>query len=708
MSNRSRSESIKRTARAGRSLNVILLYPAEGPHSGLIAQFCQRRHPAFPGPEIGPCTSADLELACSGPIDNHLARKITQAGMCVRAINRGLVLGGVIMAAFVTVALGETPGGAGATTKTSAQQVFKQPSTLGELLALPAADLDKVDAGLINILCAEGLPGAEGLDVPKSMEVLDSWASLVKAETDKNYYRFVEHPELFCNSLTYYRMQMMGDVLVNQLRMQYEPALAVQSREGLNSPNAVTKFFSDSKQIFLFGLLEGDRYGTCASMPFLYLAIGRRLGYPVNLVSAPEHLFVRCEEPNGDHLNVEATAVSRFKTPPDEYYRDKVKAVDRDSEISQAGWLRPLSNKEIVGHSLFSRLACLTSAGRYDEELKTWDVAAKYLPDTPRWRETVQARKAEALDDRHLAQWTALWKQIESTPIPPGAGYVYFRDQVIKLHMVMMDGTDLATIQKAVDGFNTELAAALKPEKDGLSNNGLALATPPQTAYVSHFKFSDSGKEVIVPEDLMPPNMRNGVPEPLVNRILAQNLDSEGTILNFLWDRYEQANLATQRRVNNEMNGLVENGPRPILIAREAVPQEYWNGLPQDLALRLQGEKDPQQIIADIRAYQLEEQVQKRSQPPSSYQPPQAFNSATPTTPSPMDAYLEKQRQFQQQVRAQAYERLHPKVSLTETQFRFVPAYTINGQQFMLPSSAPISPAIPAQGTTQTLTLGTP
>jgi hypothetical protein len=614
----------------------------------LSAKFCQMATAGVSGAGNRPRTRADLELACCGPIDNHLARKITKTGMCVRAVNRGLVLGGVIMAAFVTVALGETPGGAEATTNTSAQQVFKQPSTLGELLALPTADLDKVDAGLINILCAEGLPGAEGLDVPKSMEALDSWAGLVKAETDKNYHLFIEHPEQFCNSLTYYRMQMMGEVLVNQLRMRYDPALAVQSRKGLNSPNAVIKFFSDSKEIFLFGLLEGDRYGTCASMPFLYLAIGRRLGYPVNLVSAPEHFFVRCEEPNGNHLNVEATAVSRFKTPPDEYYRDKVKAVDRDSEISQAGWLRPLSNKEIVGHSLSSRLACLTSAGRYDEVLKTWDVAAKYLPDTPRWKETVEARKAEALGARHLAQWTALWKQIESTPIPPGAGYVYFRDQEIKLHMLMMDGSDLATIQKAVDGFNNELAAVLRPEKDGLPNGGLALAATPQTAYASHFKFSDSGKEVIVPEDLMPPSMRHGVPEPLVDKILAQNLDSESAILNFLWDRYEQVNLATQTRVNSEMNGLVENGPRPTLIAREAVPEEYWNGLPQDLALRLQGEKDPQRIIADIRAYQLEEQAQKRSQPPALYQPPQAFNSATPAAPSPMDAYLEKQRQFQQ------------------------------------------------------------
>jgi hypothetical protein len=619
-----------------------------------------------------------------------------------------LVLSGAFVVALPVIALDESRTAAVSSTNISAPSAFKQPSTLAELLALPTTNLDKVDAGLINLLCAEGLPGAEELNVQKSLEILDSWASLVKVETDKNYYRFIEHPELFCHSLTYYQMQMLGDVLVNQLRMRYDPARAEQSLKGLNSPNAVTKYVADSKDIFLFGLLNGDHYGTCASMPFLYLAIGRRLGYPVNLVAAPEHLYVRCEVPNGDHLNVEATAISRFKTPPDEYYWEMVVAADKDDEISQAGWLRPLSNREIVGHSLLSRLACLTSPGRYDEEQKAWDVAAKYLPDTARWRETIEARKSEAQDDRHLAQWTGLWKQIESIPIPPSAGYVYFRDQEIKLHMLMMDDADMPTIQKAVDGFNKELATVLRPEKEALSNVALALATPQQPAYASHFKFSDSGKEVIVPEDLMPPTMRNGVPEPLVDKILQQKLESEDAILNFLWDRYEQVNLATQRRVNNEMNALVENGPRPILIAREAVPEEYWNGLPQDLALRLQGVRDPQQIIADIAAYQLEQQAHRQSQPVQPYQPPQAFNTA-PATPSPIDAYLEKQRLFQEQIQAEAFERLHPKVPLSETLIRFVPASTVQGKQFSLPSSASITPVIPStQVTVQTSTIGNP
>jgi hypothetical protein len=131
-------------------------------------------------------------------------------------------------------------------------------------------------------------------------------------------------------------------------------------------------------------------------MPLLYVAVGRRLGYPVSLAASSEHLYVRCEDSDGGHLNIEATAVTHFKTPPDEYYRAMVTSPNADAEIAQAGWLRPLSNAEILGYSLLSRVACLKSLGRFDEEIKFCDVAAKYLPATRRWRETFEARKREA------------------------------------------------------------------------------------------------------------------------------------------------------------------------------------------------------------------------------------------------------------------------------------------------------------------------
>ena len=49
----------------------------------------------------------------------------------------------------------------------------QQPRTLKELLALPSDQIEKVDIGLMNLLCAKGLPGAEDLNVEQCLKTLD-------------------------------------------------------------------------------------------------------------------------------------------------------------------------------------------------------------------------------------------------------------------------------------------------------------------------------------------------------------------------------------------------------------------------------------------------------------------------------------------------------------------------------------------------------
>lgn len=61
------------------------------------------------------------------------------------------------------------------------------------------------------------------------------------------------------------------------------------------------------------------RTGTCASLPVLYAAVGRRLECPLKLVTARNHFFVRWDGA-GERLNIKATTegVTTFE---DEYYR---------------------------------------------------------------------------------------------------------------------------------------------------------------------------------------------------------------------------------------------------------------------------------------------------------------------------------------------------------------------------------------------------
>ncbi|MGL4554317.1 MAG: hypothetical protein ACRC33_24405 [Gemmataceae bacterium] len=75
---------------------------------------------------------------------------------------------------------------------------------------------------------------------------------------------------------------------------------------------------------FLHGALLGDG-GTCASLPVVYAAVGRRVGYPLKLVSTSTatagHLFVRWDEPLGERFNFEANNTSS-DSPTDDFFRN--------------------------------------------------------------------------------------------------------------------------------------------------------------------------------------------------------------------------------------------------------------------------------------------------------------------------------------------------------------------------------------------------
>ncbi len=283
-----------------------------------------------------------------------------------------------------------TNGPATASTQTAKADTFVQPKTLAELLALPPDQLEKVDLARIDLLCAEGLPGAGDLDLEKCLQTLDEWARYVKLETERNYHRFVEHPEKFKNSLGRYRMAVMAAVLCQDLRVQYNPKREKELfehhffAEGEPFGEAERSFFSDSSDLFLHGLLSDKRYGTCASMPFLYVAIGRRLGYPVSIALTHRHYYVYYDEGEGKHFNVEATENRGFITPSDDEYRNPPWGAPPSPEYFETrGLLRPLSNKVAMAHILAGRAAVFRSAGRHDEEARTWAIAARYFPDTP-------------------------------------------------------------------------------------------------------------------------------------------------------------------------------------------------------------------------------------------------------------------------------------------------------------------------------------
>lgn len=244
--------------------------------------------------------------------------------------------------------------------------------TLGRLLEMSPAELEDIDIAEMNLLCAKGLPGAENVDVQKSLKIIDYWTNRVDLETRRNRHRFKEHPEQYENSEIYYSMGMIVTVLEQDLGVQYNPALT----DSENLPDAA--FLSDPSNVFLTGLLSDKRMGTCASMPVLYVAIGRRLGYPVGLVNAHDHLFVRWQRPGEETFrDLEATSQGIVFKTDDEY---KAWRKVPEEEIKSGVSLRTLTPEQALAIFMETRASALRFHKRLPEAIVAYAEAARLWP----------------------------------------------------------------------------------------------------------------------------------------------------------------------------------------------------------------------------------------------------------------------------------------------------------------------------------------
>lgn len=242
------------------------------------------------------------------------------------------------------------------------------------LLALPSDRLERVDIARMNLLCAEDLPGATGLDLKKHLAQIDDWASRVRLETERHNYRFQRNPVEFDNSEGFFRMMMLAVVLAEDFGVHYDS----RRRGDPAAASASDGFFADSRNVFLHGLLGPERRGTCSSLPVLYVAVGRRLGYPLKLVATKGHLFARWEG-RGERFNVEAASEGLNKFD-DAYYRHWPYTVT-DEEMATEGYLKSLSPAEELAAFLSIRGLCLKEAVRMNDAAESFAAATRLAPN---------------------------------------------------------------------------------------------------------------------------------------------------------------------------------------------------------------------------------------------------------------------------------------------------------------------------------------
>jgi tetratricopeptide (TPR) repeat protein len=123
-------------------------------------------------------------------------------------------------------------------------------------------------------------------------------------------------------------------------------------------------------------------------MPVLYTAACRRLGYPVFLVEAKDHLYcrwddVRREFSPRERFNIEGSSQG-FSTPPDSFYLGWPRELtDFDRESGAYG--RCLSPREELACFLTTRGHCLLDNGRRDEAIECFRWSVELAPNDKRY-----------------------------------------------------------------------------------------------------------------------------------------------------------------------------------------------------------------------------------------------------------------------------------------------------------------------------------
>ncbi len=130
--------------------------------------------------------------------------------------------------------------------------------------------------------------------------------------------------------------------------------------------SAATRFFQLSTVI-------GERRGNCLGLGALYLAIGERMGVPLDGVLLPGHFFVRTRGPG--HHNVEL--LRRGEAMPDDWYRKKYGPWP---EVGSA-YFRPVTVTELVAVHWYNRGNDLRAAGALAAAEAAYARASREFPD---------------------------------------------------------------------------------------------------------------------------------------------------------------------------------------------------------------------------------------------------------------------------------------------------------------------------------------
>jgi len=164
------------------------------------------------------------------------------------------------------------------------------------------------------------------------------------------------------------------------------------------------------------------RKGNCVSMPVLFVILGQKLGLPVTLATAPNHVFVKYKRDDGTWLNIEATTGG---TKSDDKYQEELGITPR--AIVTGIYMRPLSHRDALLVLVGTLMQFYQESRSSEQVMQLTDVVLK--TDSNNIVALLVRRNAyrRIVYDRYAKQYPTP----DQIPIPMRDGYMdIYRNQV--------------------------------------------------------------------------------------------------------------------------------------------------------------------------------------------------------------------------------------------------------------------------------------
>jgi hypothetical protein len=273
-----------------------------------------------------------------------------------------------------------------------------QISTASDLVNLDFAKLGYSNLSRINFVCALDIPRVEASaatnsgalspaisaepTVPASLKKLEQLTQRVRVETVAAWPEFLREPQRYAGSEAFFRLTILDRVLCSDGASMRIPDSSSWPdpipNPYLQRANPIERGrinYRRPDSLFMSSIVNAERSGTVANLPFLYAAVGRGLGYPLRLALAKGHVFVRWEG-GKDSIDVEPAA-QELRLTNDSYYERWPVQLQPD-EIATGGYLRSLKPAEEAALCLLLRSACLEALGHKEEAARARSVARRW------------------------------------------------------------------------------------------------------------------------------------------------------------------------------------------------------------------------------------------------------------------------------------------------------------------------------------------